>query len=123
MLRKQQLHNSNVCVQYNELAQFNISGMTFQENPTYRDVSSTIDKLNLMLTYQEPKQLYHGQPIHRLAHEYYERNYNKDYTSQMTSKFQKSLTVNVVRLQVLISPQRTKKQHMLMTLINVMLMY
>ena len=58
--------------------------MTFQENPTYKDVSSTIDKLNLMLTYQEPKYFYHGQSIHRLAHEYYERNYNKDYTSQMT---------------------------------------
>ena len=58
--------------------------MTFQENPTYKDVSSTIDKLNLMLTYQEPKYVHHGQSIHRLAHKYYKRQYNKDYTSQMT---------------------------------------
>ena len=55
LLRKQELHNSNVRVEDNKIVQFNIRGMTFQENPTYKDVSSTIDKLNLMLTYQEPK--------------------------------------------------------------------
>ena len=53
--RTQELHNSNVRVEDNKIVQFNIRGMTFQEHPTYKDVSSTIDKLNLMLTYQEPK--------------------------------------------------------------------
>ena len=37
-----------------------------------------------MLANQEPTYLYDGQSIHRLAHEYYENNYNKYYTSQMT---------------------------------------
>ena len=37
-----------------------------------------------MLTHQESNYFYHGQSIHRLAYEYYERNYDKDYTSQMT---------------------------------------
>ena len=103
LLRKQELHNSNIRVEDNKIVQFNIRGMTFQENPTYKDVSSTIDKLNLTLTYQEPKYFYHGQSIHRLAHEYYERNYNKDYTSQMTpqisevfdSKFCKNTGFNI----------------------------
>ena len=87
LLRKQELHNSNIRVEDNKIVQFNIRGMTFQENPTYKDVSSTIDKLNLLLTYQEPKYFYHGQSIHRLAHEYYERQYNKDYVTNDTANF------------------------------------
>ena len=30
------------------------------------------------------KNIYHGQSIHRLAFEYYDRNYNKEYKSEMS---------------------------------------
>ena len=46
------LHNKNIRTENNKIAQFNINDITIQENPTYFEVSSTIDKLNLMLTYQ-----------------------------------------------------------------------
>ena len=84
LLQKNTLHNLNVRTENNKIVQFNINGITIQENPTYKDVSSTIDKLNFN---QEQKYVYHGQSIHRLAHEYYERNYNKDCSSQMTPRF------------------------------------
>ena len=48
-----------------------------------------------MLTYQEPEYSHHGQSIHRLAHEYYERNYNTDYTSQMTPQISEVLYLTV----------------------------
>ena len=32
----------------------------------------------------EDKYIYHGQPIHRLAFEYYERNYSKEYKSELS---------------------------------------
>ena len=70
-----QLHNKNVRTENNIVTQFNIKHITIQEKPTYREVVSTIEKLNVTAS---PKYLYHGQSIHRLAHEYYERDYNKD---------------------------------------------
>ena len=81
MLRLNKLHNKNVRTENNTIVQFNIKNITIQENTTYKDVASTIEKLNVM---ESPAYLYHGQSIHRLAHEYYEQNYNKDYTSNMT---------------------------------------
>jgi hypothetical protein len=75
------LHNKNIRVENNFVTQFNIKGITIQENETYKEVESTIERLNITAF---PKYLYHGQSIHRLANEYYEMNYNKDYTSQMT---------------------------------------
>ena len=84
LLRKGKLHSLNVRTENNKIVQFNIGSVTIQEHATYNDVALTINTLNLMLTNQEPKYMYNGQSIHRLAHEYYERNYNKDYTSQMT---------------------------------------
>jgi hypothetical protein len=75
------LHNKNIRIENNLVTQFNIKSITIQENPTYREVESTIEKLNVTAS---PKYLYHGQSIHRLAQKYYGINYNKDYTSQMT---------------------------------------
>ena len=40
-----------------------------------------IQKLNSNTT---EEYIYHGQSIHRLAHEYYERNHNKNYKSQLS---------------------------------------
>ena len=71
LLRKGKLHNLTVRTENNKIVQFNIGSVTIQENATYKDVALTIDKLNLMLTNQEPKYMYNGQSIHRLAHEYY----------------------------------------------------
>ena len=75
LLQRGKLYNSNVRTDDNKIVQFNIGDITIQENPTFKDVCLTIDKLNLMLTHQESKYFYHGQSIHRLAYEYYERNY------------------------------------------------
>ena len=94
------LHNKTIRIENNLVTQFNIKSITIQENPTYREVESTMEKLNVSAS---PKYLYHGQSIHRLAHEYYEIIYNKDYTSQMTpqvlklfvSKFCKNAGFNV----------------------------
>ena len=58
--------------------------MTIQENINYREVVSTIERLNSTITSDAERYIYHGQPIHRLAHEYYERNYNKDFKSQLS---------------------------------------
>ncbi len=54
LLRKNKLHNLNVRTENNKIVQFNIGGLTIQENPTY----PTIDKLNLMLSSQEPNYIY-----------------------------------------------------------------
>ncbi len=78
-----QLHNSNVRNDNTRITQFDIIQykVTIQENASYNDVNATIQTLNSQIsnTY-----IYHGQTIHRLAHEYYETNYNNDYKSEMS---------------------------------------
>jgi hypothetical protein len=58
------------------ITQLNIGNITIQENTSYGDVASTIEHLNTNITIDADKYMYHGQTIHRLAHEYYERNHN-----------------------------------------------
>ena len=58
--------------------------MTIQENTDYKEVVSTIDILNKDIVSDKDTYFYHGQSIHILAFEYYERNYNKEYKSELS---------------------------------------
>ena len=84
LLKKNMLYNKNIRVNNTRITQFNIGNITIQENTDYKDVASTIEHLNTNITIDADKYLYHGQSIHRLAHDYYERNHNKNYNSQMS---------------------------------------
>ncbi len=68
-----QLHTFNVRNDNTRITQFEIVQykLTIQENASYNDVNSTIQTLDSQIsnTY-----IYNGQSIHRLAHEYYEKN-------------------------------------------------
>jgi len=77
-----QLHNKNVRNDNTRITQFDINNMTIQENTSYYDVNSTIQTLNT--NNPATPYIYHGQTIHRLAHEYYERNHNNDYKYEMS---------------------------------------
>ena len=55
-----------------------------QENKDYREGASTIETLNKDIVADDEKYIYHGKSIHRLAFEYYDRNYNKEYKSEMS---------------------------------------
>ena len=72
LLKMNQLHNSNARNDNTRITQFDIVQykLTIQENASYNDATSTIQTLNSQIsnTY-----IYHGQTIHRLAHEYYEK--------------------------------------------------
>ena len=83
-IEKNMLYNKNVRVDNTRITQFNIGNITIQENTSYEDVASTIEHLNTNITIDVDKYLYHGQSIQRLAHEYYERNNNKNYNSQIS---------------------------------------
>ena len=50
LLQLGKLYNSNVRTDDNKIVQFNIGDITIQENPTFKDVCLTIDKLKFMLT-------------------------------------------------------------------------
>ena len=78
------LYNKNVRTDNARIIQFDINNITIQENTDYREVASTIETLNKNINPEDNKYIYHGQTIHRLAHEYYERNFNKDYVSEMS---------------------------------------
>jgi hypothetical protein len=82
LLKMNQLHNKNVRNDNTRITQFDINNMTIQENTSYYDVASTIQTLNS--NNPATPYIYHGQTIHRLAHEYYEINYNNDYKSEMS---------------------------------------
>ena len=81
LLQSNKLFNKNVRTDHSRVTQFDIGNMTIQENTDYRAVESTIQKLNSDTT---EEYVYHGQSIHRLAHEYYERNHNKKYQFQLS---------------------------------------
>jgi len=81
LLKSNKLFNKNVRTDHSRIIQFDIGNMTIQENTGYIAVASTIQKLNSNTT---EEYIYHGQSIHRLAHEYYERNHNKNYKSQLS---------------------------------------
>jgi len=81
LLQSNKLFNKNVRTDNSRIIQFDIGNLTIQENTDYRAVESTIKKLNSNTT---EEYIYHGQSIHRLAHEYYERNHDKNYQSQLS---------------------------------------
>ena len=76
-------YNKNVRTDNTRIVQFDINNMTIQENTDYTEVASTIETLNKDSVLDNDKYNYHGQYIHRLAHEYHERNHHKDYKSEM----------------------------------------
>ena len=78
------LYNKNVRTDNTRIIQFGINNMTMQENVDYREVVATIDTLNKDVVSDGDKYFYHGQTIHRLAYEYYERNHNQEYKSEMS---------------------------------------
>ena len=84
LLKLNKLFNKNVRTDHTRIIQFDIGHMTIQENINYREVASTIERLNSTITSDAERYVYHGQPLHRLAHEYYERNHNKDFKSQLS---------------------------------------
>ena len=84
LLKKNLLYNKNVRTDNGQIIQFDINKITIQENTDYKEVATTIDTLNKDINLDEDKYIYHGQSIHRLAFEYYECNFNKDYKSQMS---------------------------------------
>ena len=71
--------------------------MTIQENTDYREVASTIETLNRNIVSDEDKYIHHGRSIHRLAFEYYERNYNKEYKSEMSPQIADIFNANSSR--------------------------
>ena len=81
LLQSNKLFNKSVRTGHSRVTQFDIGNMTIQENTDYRALESTTQKLNSNTT---EEYVYHGQSIHRLAHEYYERNHNKNYQSQLS---------------------------------------
>ena len=84
LLKKNLLYNKNVRTDNARIIQFDINNITIQENTDYREVVSTIETLNKNISIEDDKYIYHGQTIHRLAHEYYERNFSKNYISEMS---------------------------------------
>ena len=82
VLTQNKLYNKNVKVEYGQVIQFNIGGITIQENINYKEVRNTITRLNQNITID--KYIYCGQPLQRIAHEYFERNFDKNYMSQMS---------------------------------------
>ncbi len=83
LLKMNQLHNQNVRNDNTRITQFDIHNLTIQENTSYYDVASTIQTLNT----NRPEDnsvatpyIYHGQTIHRLAHEYYEKHHHHSRT-------------------------------------------
>ena len=81
LLQSNKLFNKSVRTDNSRIIQFDIGNLTIQENTDYRAVEPTIKKLNSNTT---EEYIYHGQSIHRLAHEYYERNHDKNYQSQLS---------------------------------------
>ena len=84
LLHHNMLYNKNARTDGIRVIQFNINNMTIQENTRYKEVIATIDVLNQNIASTDEQYFYHGQSIHRLAFEYYERNYNKNYQSEMS---------------------------------------
>ena len=78
------MFNKNVRTDHSLITQFDIGEITIQENTDYKEVASTIERLNLTITSETEQYIYHGQSIHRLAYEYYERNHNKEFKSQLS---------------------------------------
>ena len=74
----------NVRADNRRIVQFDINNMTIQENTDYRETASTIETLNKYIVLDEEGYFCHGQSILRLAFEYYERNYNKEYKSELS---------------------------------------
>lgn len=58
--------------------------MTTQGNTDYREVASTIEILNKDVVSRDGEYIFDNQSIHRLAHEYYEGNYNTEYKSELS---------------------------------------
>jgi len=117
LLKSNKLFNKNVRTDHSRITQFDIGNVTIQENTDYKAVASTIERLNSSTT---EEYVYHGQSIHRLAHEYYERNHDKDYQSQLSPQvadiFNDKLSTNTA-LNITL---KKLKQHTLTTLISCM---
>ena len=73
LLQRNLLYNRNVRTDNTRIIQFDIDSITIQENIDYREVTSTIDVLNENINLECDKYIYHGQSLHRLAFEYYEK--------------------------------------------------
>ena len=69
-------------MEYGRVIQFNIGNITIQENVNYKEVRNTITRINQNITID--KYIYCGQSLQRIAHEYFERNNDKTYMSQMS---------------------------------------
>ena len=84
LLRLNKLFNTNVHTDHTRIIQFDIGHMTIQEHVNYREVASTIERLHSTMTSEADRYVYHGQSIHKLAQEYYERNHNTDFNPQLS---------------------------------------
>ena len=84
LLKMKLLYNHTVRTDNRRIIQFDINNMTIQANTYYKEVASTIETLNKDIVLGEDTYTYHGQSIHRLAFEYYERNYSKEYKSELS---------------------------------------
>ena len=84
LLKHTMLYNENVRTDGSRVIQFDILDMTIQENTSYRHVIATIDTSNQNMASTEEQYFCHGQCIHRLALEYYERNYDNSDQSKMS---------------------------------------
>ena len=78
LLKLNKLFNKNVRTDHSLITQFDIGDITIQETTDYKEVASTIERLNLTIASETEQHVYHGQSIHRLAYEYYERKHNKN---------------------------------------------
>ena len=84
VITKRIFAQSNRMKRENTRIQFVFKNMTIQENTTYSDAETTINKLSEQLPHTYWKSFFIGQSTHRLAHEYYGSHFNPTWKSQMS---------------------------------------
>ena len=73
---KGDIYNSGVKVKNNKIVRFEIYGMIVEENTDYDYVMATINELNTLVKSDKNKYIYREQSLHRLAMEYFMKEFN-----------------------------------------------
>lgn len=72
------IYNTGIKVKNHKIVRFEINGMIVEENQDYEFVTATIKELNTLVKSEKDMYVYREQSLHRLAMEYFNKEFNND---------------------------------------------